>query len=70
MSRDEVSAETRRDTDVMRPKRDREFEQKVETWPRLERAETETRHDTFETKICLQNISIFFKWNFRQWTFW
>jgi len=40
-------------------RRDRDFEQKVETRPKLERAETEMRHETFETK-CLQNVTNFF----------
>ena len=43
----------------MRPRRDRDFEQKLETRPRLERSETETRHETFETKR-LQYFANFF----------
>ena len=37
-----------RDRDETLPLRDRDFEQKLET--RLERSETVTRHETFETK--------------------
>jgi len=48
--------------------RNRDFEQKVETRPRLKLAETETKHETFETK-CLQNFKNFLKLNFGQWTF-
>jgi len=41
----------------------RDFEQKVETRPRLERAEIKTKHETFETTY-LQNITIIFNIKF------
>jgi len=52
------SSRPRRDIEVTRLRRDRDFEQKVKTRPRLERTETETRHETFKIK-CLQNLRFF-----------
>ena len=46
--------------------RDQDFEQKLETRPRLERSETETRHETFDTK-SLQYFANIFDTKF--WTF-
>ena len=46
--------------------RDRDFEQKLETKPRLKRSDTETRHETFETKR-LQYFANIFETKF--WTF-
>jgi len=56
--------ETRRDIDVTRWRRDRDFEQKVEMRPRLEC--TKTRHETFKT-TCLQNVTNFLTLIFGQW---
>ena len=55
-----------RDIDVARPRRNRDFEQKLKTRPRLEGSETETRHETFETK-SLQYFANIFDTKF--WTF-
>ena len=60
------SSRPRRDIDVARPRRDQDFEQKLETRPRLERSETETIHETFETKR-LQYFANTFDTKF--WTF-
>ena len=46
--------------------RDRDFQQKVETRPRVERVETETKHETFQTKR-LRNFANIFNIDF--WTF-
>ena len=46
----------RRDYDTTRPRRDRDLEQKVETRPRLERAET--RHETFGIKGSQKVVNI------------
>ena len=46
--------------------RDRDFEQKLETRPRLERSETATRHETFETKRLQYFANIF---DTKFWTF-
>ena len=56
----------RRDIDVARLRRDRDFEQKLEMRPRLERSETETRHETFETKLLQYFANIF---DNKFWTF-
>jgi len=45
--------------------RDRDFEQKLETRPRLECAEIKTTHETFETKY-FQNFTNIFKLSFGQ----
>jgi len=45
--------------------RNRDFKQKVETRPRLESAETEMRHDTFEITYLLNITNIF---NIKFWT--
>ena len=55
-----------RDPDETLTLRDRDFEQKLDTRSRLERSETETRHETFETK-CLQYFANIFDTKF--WTF-
>ena len=48
-----------RDRDETLTLRDLDFEQKFETRPRLERSETETRHETFETKRLQYFANIF-----------
>ena len=58
--------ETERDIYVARLRRDRDFEQKFETRPRLERSETETGHETFETKRLQYFANIF---DTKFWTF-
>ena len=55
-----------RDRDETLTMRDRDFEQKLETRPRLEPSETETRHETFETKRLLYFANIF---DTKFWTF-
>ena len=60
------SSRPRRDINFVSPTRDGDFEQKLETRPRLERSETETRHETFETKR-LQYFAYIFDTKF--WTF-
>ena len=56
----------RQDIDLARPRRDRDFEQKLETRPRLERSKTKTRHKTFETKRLQYFANIF---DTKFWTF-
>ena len=53
-----------RDRDETLTLQDRDFEQKVER--RLERSETETRHETFETKPLQYFANIF---DSKFWTF-
>ena len=56
----------RRGIYIARPKRNRDFEQKLETRPRLERVETKTRHEIFETKRLQYFANIF---DTKFWTF-
>jgi len=44
---------------MLRDRDKTETEQKVETRLRVEHAETKMRHETFETKLCLQNVTNF-----------
>ena len=55
-----------RDRDETLTLRDRDFERKLKTRPRLERAEAETRHETFETKRLQYFANIF---DTKFWTF-
>ena len=48
-----------RDRDEILSPRDRDLEQKVETRPRLGRAETETRHETFGIRGSQKIVNIF-----------
>jgi len=64
--RDETLTFRYRDFDVPRPR----LWEKVETRPKLERTETETRHETFNQTTYLQNITKLLTLNFGQWTFW
>ena len=50
----------------LRPRRDRDFEQTLETRPKFRRSETETRHETFETKRLQYFTNIF---DSKFWTF-
>ena len=59
-------AQNLRDRDETLTLRDRDFEQKLEMRPRLERSETETRYETFETKRLQYFANIF---DTKFWTF-
>ena len=57
-SRPKFSRPRQLDFDFTRPRRNRDLEQKVETRPRLERSETETRQETFGIRGSQKAVNI------------